>query len=270
MENLNNAVKYIVENELLKAKEIIHASLYEKMGKILEDKLMEFAPTVFSEKKEEEEEEGDEDTSSDNDDDEEEDEEEDEEDDKEDMKEGFSDFASHLTDVVAYLEKESGTTLSEEQISEVAHMILNEKLDEVGEEDEDVDNDGDEDESDDYLKNRRKKIGKSIKDEDEDEDEDEDKLDEDVQTKERAEETKGMSRAAGKKVQDTERKADSAVEAARNIMNRTAKGDAGHRKALKKTLGAENKARNKYDSIRSLIGKEKRSKDMFGKGGKKI
>ena len=40
MENLNNAVKYIVENELLKAKEIIHASLYEKMGKILEDKLM--------------------------------------------------------------------------------------------------------------------------------------------------------------------------------------------------------------------------------------
>ena len=174
MENLNNAVKYIVENELLKAKEIIHASLYEKMGKILEDKLMEFAPTVFSEKKEEEEEEGDEDTSSRDDDDDDDDEE--EEDETEDMKEGFSDFASHLTDVVAYLEQESGTTLSEEQISEVAHMILNEKLDEVGEEDDDVDNDGDEDESDDYLKNRRKKIGKSIKDEDEDEDED--KLDE--------------------------------------------------------------------------------------------
>jgi hypothetical protein len=178
MENLNNAVKYIVENELLKAKEIIHASLYEKMGKILEDKLMEFAPTVFSEKKEEEEEEGDEDTSSRDDDSRDDDDEEDaddKEDDTEDMKEGFSDFASHLTDVVAYLEKESGTTLSEEQISEVAHMILNEKLDEVGEEDDDVDNDGDEDESDDYLKNRRKKIGKRIKDEDEDED---DKLDE--------------------------------------------------------------------------------------------
>jgi hypothetical protein len=175
MENLNNAVKYIVENELLKAKEIIHASLYEKMGKILEDKLMEFAPTVFSEKKEEEEEEeGDEDTSSRDDDDDDDDDEE-EEDDTEDMKEGFGDFASHLTDVVAYLEQESGTTLSEEQISEVAHMILNEKLDEVGEEDDDVDNDGDEDESDDYLKNRRKKIGKRIKDEDEDED---DKLDE--------------------------------------------------------------------------------------------
>ena len=181
MENLNNAVKYIVENELLKAKEIIHASLYEKMGKILEDKLMEFAPTVFSEKKEEEEEEeGDEDTSSRDDDDDDDDDDEEEEDDTEDMKEGFSDFASHLTDVVAYLEQESGTTLSEEQISEVAHMILNEKLDEVGEEDDDVDNDGDEDESDDYLKNRRKTIGKSIKDEDEDEDED--KLDEAIRS----------------------------------------------------------------------------------------
>lgn len=177
MENLNNAVKYIVENELLKAKEIIHASLYEKMGKILEDKLMEFAPTVFSEKKEEEEEEEEDEDTSSRDDDDDDDDDEEEEDDTEDMKEGFSDFASHLTDVVAYLEQESGTTLSEEQISEVAHMILNEKLDEVGEEDEDVDNDGDEDESDDYLKNRRKKIGKRIKDEDEDEDED-DKLDE--------------------------------------------------------------------------------------------
>ncbi len=91
---------------------------------------------------------------------------------------------------------------------------------------------------------------------------------EDVQTKERAKETKGMSRAAGKRAQDTERKANSAVEAARDVYGRTAKGDAGHRKALKKTLGAETKAQDKYSSIRSLIGKEKRSKDMFGKGGK--
>ena len=93
-------------------------------------------------------------------------------------------------------------------------------------------------------------------------------LTEDVQTKEREEETKGMSRAAGKRLQDAQRRADSAVEAARDVYGRTAKGDAGHRKALKTTLGAENKARNKYDSIRSLIGKEKRSKEMFGKGGK--
>ena len=94
------------------------------------------------------------------------------------------------------------------------------------------------------------------------------RLTEDVQTKEREEETKGMSRAAGKKVQDAQRRADSAVEAARDVYGRTAKGDAGHRKALKTTLGAENKARDAYDLIRSLIGKEKRSKEMFGKGGK--
>ena len=51
---------------------------------------------------------------------------------------------------------------------------LEEGLDPVGKEDGDVDNDGDEDESDEYLKNRREKISKAIKEEDEDEDEDED------------------------------------------------------------------------------------------------
>lgn len=38
------------------------------------------------------------------------------------------------------------------------------KLDPVGKEDDDVDNDGDVDSSDDYLKNRRKKVSKSVKD----------------------------------------------------------------------------------------------------------
>ena len=41
-----------------------------------------------------------------------------------------------------------------------------EALDPVGKEDDDVDNDGDTDSSDEYLKNRRKKIGKSMKDDD--------------------------------------------------------------------------------------------------------
>ena len=40
---------------------------------------------------------------------------------------------------------------------------LEEALDAVGKEDGDVDNDGDEDESDEYLKNRREKISKSVK-----------------------------------------------------------------------------------------------------------
>ena len=38
------------------------------------------------------------------------------------------------------------------------------KLDPVGKEDGDIDNDGDEDETDGYLANRRKAIGKAIKD----------------------------------------------------------------------------------------------------------
>ena len=42
-----------------------------------------------------------------------------------------------------------------------------EALDPVGKEDDDVDNDGDTDSSDEYLKNRRKKIGKSMKKDDE-------------------------------------------------------------------------------------------------------
>jgi hypothetical protein len=37
------------------------------------------------------------------------------------------------------------------------------RLDPVGEGDDDIDNDGDSDESDEYLKNRRKKISKAIK-----------------------------------------------------------------------------------------------------------
>ena len=41
------------------------------------------------------------------------------------------------------------------------------KLDPVGKEDDDIDNDGDTDSSDEYLKNRRKKIGKSMKKDDE-------------------------------------------------------------------------------------------------------
>lgn len=42
------------------------------------------------------------------------------------------------------------------------HQNEAKKLDPVGKADADIDNDGDVDSSDDYLKNRRKKIGKSI------------------------------------------------------------------------------------------------------------
>jgi len=41
--------------------------------------------------------------------------------------------------------------------------IFQEKMDAVGKEDDDIDNDGDSDEEDTYLKNRRKRVGKAIK-----------------------------------------------------------------------------------------------------------
>lgn len=46
--------------------------------------------------------------------------------------------------------------------------LLEKKLDPVGKEDDDIDNDGDVDKSDDYLHNRRKAIGKAVKEEAED------------------------------------------------------------------------------------------------------
>lgn len=49
MTNLEIAVQHILNNNLLEGKKIIHSSLYEKMGKLLEEKLVEFAPTIFNE-----------------------------------------------------------------------------------------------------------------------------------------------------------------------------------------------------------------------------
>ena len=51
------------------------------------------------------------------------------------------------------------------EVQEAKHK-KKEGLDPVGKEDDDVDNDGDADSSDEYLKNRRKKIGKAMKDDD--------------------------------------------------------------------------------------------------------
>lgn len=60
--------------------------------------------------------------------------------------------------------KGSGVSMKEED------ELDEKKLDPVGKEDDDVDNDGDTDSSDKYLKNRRKKVSKSIKQDDEAED----------------------------------------------------------------------------------------------------
>lgn len=63
----------------------------------------------------------------------------------------------------------SRTTMKKEELSSKEKMkrgMYNKKeaLDPVGKEDDDVDNDGDTDKSDKYLKNRRKKVSKAVKD----------------------------------------------------------------------------------------------------------
>ena len=50
MSNIQKAVNSILNNNLIEGKKLIQSSLYEKMGKLLEQQLVEFAPSVFNEK----------------------------------------------------------------------------------------------------------------------------------------------------------------------------------------------------------------------------
>jgi len=180
MENLRNAIQYMINEELVKAKESIQNDLYAKLGKALEEKLMEYAPTVFNEEKDEDEEEDEKDDSEDSEDEgdeesDEENEESDEEDEEsdEDEKEMNEDIENQLhealSELIYEIETEQGRELTNEEIEYVAaefmneYAILNEKLDAVGSEDGDIDNDGDEDKTDSYLHKRRKAIGKAMK-----------------------------------------------------------------------------------------------------------
>jgi len=169
---LKNAITLMINEEIVKAKEIIEKDLYARLGQALEEKLMEFAPTVFNEEKEKDEE----DEKDDSEDSEDEGDEGDEEDDEEDEKEMNERFEYELYEAVANLveelQEEEGRLLSQEEIEMVAEEFINqyqliseesEKLDPVGEEDGDIDNDGDEDDSDGYLAARRAAIAQAMR-----------------------------------------------------------------------------------------------------------
>jgi len=152
MQDLKEAINNILDEELVKAKEIIHANLYAKMGALLEQTLLEYAPTVLGdddmeysdeedlgdvheEKKCEDGDCEDEGYSkkkmkSDKEDkeDDKKEEDEDEEDDEEKMNEAFETFTSYLSDLIEEIEEESGEELTEEEIIELADMILNENI----------------------------------------------------------------------------------------------------------------------------------------------
>ena len=173
---LKNAITLMINEEIVKAKQLIEDNLYAKLGKALEEKLMEYAPAVFNEKKEDEEEEEEDDESEDegeDDDSEEEDSESDEEDEKDDSKEMNEEVENQLLEslytLISEIEQEAGRQLTNEEIQIVTnefineYEILSEELDAVGNEDKDIDNDGDADKTDSYLHNRRKKIAKAMK-----------------------------------------------------------------------------------------------------------
>lgn len=156
MQDLKEAINNILDEELVKAKEIIHANLYAKMGALLEQTLLEYAPTVLEDEPMEYSDEedlgdvheekncengdcGDEDTGyskkkmkSDKEDEEDkkdkEDEDEDEEDEKE-MNEAFETFTAYLSELVEEIEEETGEELTEEEIIQLADMVMNESFD---------------------------------------------------------------------------------------------------------------------------------------------
>lgn len=169
-QELKEAIDHILNEELVKAKNIIESRLYQKMGVLLEDTLMEYAPTIFEKKmKDPEDKDGDGDRDEDGDkdktdewaakrdaaikknmnekncedgdcgddkkskeDEEDDEEEEDMEDDEEEkeMNEAFDEFTEYLTSIVEQIEEETGEELTEEQILEIAESLLTENIDE--------------------------------------------------------------------------------------------------------------------------------------------
>lgn len=167
MQDLKEAINNILDEELVKAKEIIHTNLYAKMGALLEQTLLDYAPTVLDEKslspkqkkiaglagdpkeidaedlaavramQEKYCEDGDcEDDDEDKkkkkmkkDDDEEDKEDDKEDDDSEEMNEAFAEFTEYLSQLIEEIEEETGEELSEEEILEIADIVLNEDFD---------------------------------------------------------------------------------------------------------------------------------------------
>jgi hypothetical protein len=171
---LKNAITLMINEEIVKAKQLIEDNLYAKLGKALEEKLMEYAPTVFNEKKEDEDEEEDEEDDSEDseDEDDNDDEESDAENDSsEEMNEQFEyELYSTISDLVDYIQEQEGKQLTQEEIEFIAEEVIKEyellaeeeQLDPVGDEDDDINNDGEEDDSDAYLAKRRAAIAAAI------------------------------------------------------------------------------------------------------------
>jgi hypothetical protein len=164
MSNFSDIIPLILDNKMNQAKSLLEQRMYSKLGVVLENKLEEYAPTIFiteeeralyeEEMKKKPDEDGDgvpdwadkypgkDDKEEEADDSEDEDEEDDEdkkkskkkskkddEEDDEDMNEEYELFIEELTQLVEDIEEELGEELTEEEIQELADELLSESTD---------------------------------------------------------------------------------------------------------------------------------------------
>ena len=125
MKNLNEAVVHLINEDIVNGRKIIENELYVRLGNLLEEKLKDFAPTVFSEG--------------------------DAEDFKALRKESCDncddlleedDFMGDLKKLVESIEEDIGEELTESEIEELANILMEDSdPDEDEEEEEDFEED---------------------------------------------------------------------------------------------------------------------------------
>ena len=151
MEKLTEAVINLINEDVINGKKIVENELYTRLGKLLEQKLLDYAPTVFSEgKKAAKDYDGDGKVESSTD------EwkgsrdkaikkakamkEDFEADDEDLLTEDYETLLEEVQQIVEEIEAETGEELSESEIEEIADLVL-ESYEEDPDEDEDEDED---------------------------------------------------------------------------------------------------------------------------------
>lgn len=167
MKQLNEAVIKLINQDVIAGKKLIENELYQRLGTILEEKLMNYAPTIFEKKgkdltgdgkvdsadwkkardmaiKKKMQKESVDMIAEDNGD---------EEDDDDVLSEEYENIVDDLQRLVESIEEENGEELTESEIQELAEMLLEEyesdDEEDEDEEDEDFEEDSYEDEDED-------------------------------------------------------------------------------------------------------------------------
>ena len=132
MNNLNEAVIKLINEDVVGGQKLIEQELYSRLGLLLEEKLKDFAPSVFSHNQKVVSESS-EDLSETNLD-----------------EDQYEALLEQLQEIIDEIEAETGETLNETQVEEIAEMLLEESdpgdEDEGEEEDDDIEEDSDEEE----------------------------------------------------------------------------------------------------------------------------